>query len=275
VPGLPGKFSRKGHAARAHVVPRQCWQHWPWVTPPLSPAQARWPLTGLLPAGLDLVNLLGTRIPTLRRSLVAAYSTCTRALNCLLQAVERNQTWETLKRLLIFPRIALAASGRGGKATRSSSTQHCRINCLAAVMDHLGEFFARIHRQATTDGPRTRAQSGAAASETTAASPQAYDRTEEAVRALLADVAPGQALQLLTSDGVRGAAEPAVLTSLRELHPQAEGTNLEATLPEDRTDVTLSWATDQLLATEAVVRSLPPGSSADPPACGSSTCSTV
>jgi len=39
--------------------------------------------------------------------------------------------------------------------------------------------------------------------------------------------------------------------------PQTEGPNLEAPLPEERPDVTPSWATDQLLAMEAVVRSFP------------------
>jgi len=77
-------------------------------------------------------------------------------------------------------------------------------------------------------------------------------------------VAPGRALQLLTSDWVCDAADPAVLTRLRELHPQAEGPNLEAPLPEDRSDFTPTWASDQLLAVEAVIRSLPPGSAAGP-----------
>jgi len=48
--------------------------------------------------------------------------------------------------------IALAAPALGGKAARSSSTQQCRPNCLAAVMDPLGELMTRIHRQVATDG---------------------------------------------------------------------------------------------------------------------------
>jgi len=174
------------------------------------------------------------------------------------------QTRENLARLLLFPRIALAAPTRGGKATRSSSTQQCRLNCLASVMDPLGELITRILRPATTDGPRTRVQSRAAAPETAAASPQASDRTAAAVRAFLAEGAPGRALQLLTYDGVCDAADSAVLARLLELHPQAEGPNLEPPLPEDRPDVTPSWATDQLLAMKAVVRSSPPGSAAGP-----------
>jgi len=51
-----------------------------------------------------------------------------------------------------------------------------------------------------------------------------------------------------------------VLARLRELHPQAEAPNLEPPLPEDRPDVAPSWASDQLLAMETVVRSFPPGS---------------
>jgi len=69
-------------------------------------------------------------------------------------------------------------------------------------MDPMGELIARIHRQAAADAPRARAQSRAAAPETSAASPQASDRTAAAVRALLAEGAPGRALQLLTSKEV-------------------------------------------------------------------------
>jgi len=56
------------------------------------PAQARSPPAGPLPSGLNLVQLLGTRIPTLRRFPIAASSTCARAMSCLLQALERDQT---------------------------------------------------------------------------------------------------------------------------------------------------------------------------------------
>jgi len=94
-------------------------------------------------------------------------------------------------------------------------------------MDPMGELIARIHRQAAADAPRARAQSRAAAPETSAASPQASDRTAAAVRALLAEGAPGRALRLLTSEGVCDAADPAVVTRLRELNPHAEGPNLE------------------------------------------------
>jgi len=55
-----------------------------------------------------------------------------------------------------------------------------------------------------------------------------------------------------------------VLARLGQLHPQAEGPNLEPPLQEDRPDVATSWASDQLLAMEAVVRSFPPGSAAGP-----------
>jgi len=51
---------------------------------------------------------------------------------------------------------------------------------------------------------------------------------------------------------------------MRELHPQAEGPPLEPPLREDRPDDAPSWASDQLLAMEAVVQSFPPGSAAGP-----------
>jgi len=136
-------------------------------------------------------------------------SSCARALTWLLQAPEREQTWEALARLLILPRIALAALAKGGNATRSSATHQCRLQCLSSVLDHLEELVARIKREATADGPRTRARTrAAAASEGTDTSPQASDRTEAAVRTLLAEGAPGRAFQLLTSDGVCHSADP-------------------------------------------------------------------
>jgi len=129
-------------------------------------------------------------------------------------------------------------------------------------VDPLGELIARIQLHAATDGPRTRAESRTAAPETAAASPPASDRTAAAVRALLAEGAPGRALHFLTFDAVCEATDPAVLTCLRELPPKAEGRNMEPPLPEDRPDVATSWASDQLLAMESVVRCFPPGSAA-------------
>jgi len=208
--------------------------------------------------------LLDTQIPTLRKVPIAASSGCARALTCLLQAVERERTWEALARLLLFPSIALAASARGGKAIRSSSTQQCRLNCLSSVLDPLEELVGCVRLASTADGPRTRARTRAARAEAPDASSPASDRTAAAVRALLAEGAPGMALQLLTSGGVCDSADLAVLARLRELHPLADGPGLGAPLPENRPEVTPSWATDQLLAMEAVVRSFPPGSAAGP-----------
>jgi len=121
-----------------------------------------------------------------------------------------------------------------------------------------------VRRASPADGPRTRAKTRAAAVEAPEASSPASDRTAAAVRALLAEGAPGRAHQLLTSDGVCDSADPAVFARLRELHYQADGPGLVAPLPEDRPDVTLSWATEKLLAMEALVRLFPPDSASGP-----------
>jgi len=187
------------------------------------PAQAHSPLAGPLTAGLDLVHLLGTRIPTLRRVPIAASSTCARALTCLLQAMEQKKTCDTLARLLLVPRIALAAPRTGWQGNEVLFDPAMSTQLPSSGYGPIGELITRINRQAAINGPRTRAQSRAVATETTAASPQASNRTAAAFRALLAEGSPGRALQLLTSDGVCDAADPAVPTRLRELHPQAEG----------------------------------------------------
>jgi len=190
-------------------------------------AQTRSPLAGSAPPGLDILSLLATLFPTLRRVPIAGSSSCALALTCLLQAVDRKQTWEALARLLLFLRIELASPTRGGKTTRSSSTQHCRLNCLSSVLDPLKELVARLRRASPADGPRTRAVIRAAASEAPDPSSQASDRTAAAVRALLAEGSPGRVLQLMTSDGVCDKADPTVLACLRELHPQTDGPGLE------------------------------------------------
>jgi len=74
-------------------------------------------------AGARFAHLLATQIPTQRRVPIASSFSCARALTFLLQAVEREKTWEALARRHLFPGIALAAQASGGKATRSSSTQ--------------------------------------------------------------------------------------------------------------------------------------------------------
>jgi len=148
-------------------------------------------LTNHIPPPSLQFRLSASQIPKLRRVPIAASSSCARALTSLLPAVERKQTWEALARLLIFTRIALAAPDRGGKATRSSSTQQCRKNCLSFVIYPLKELVARIMRTAPADDPRTQARTRVLASESTDTSPQASDRKAAAVRALLAEEAPG------------------------------------------------------------------------------------
>jgi len=61
-------------------------------------------------------------------------------------------------RVLIFPRVALAAAAWGGK---ESTIQQFRLNCLAVVINPLGELIACIHRQVTTDGLSEGAPGGA------------------------------------------------------------------------------------------------------------------
>jgi len=182
------KIQRLGPGARARSAPPRCWR------PSLSGAPP--------PKGTDIFQLLATQIPKLRKIPIAASSSYARVLTCLLQTREREQTWEALDRLLFFPSIALAAPARGGKATRASSAQQCRLNCLWSVLDPLEELIARVKRATPAEDPRTRARTRAAASEATrASSSQASDRTAAAVRALLGEGVAGRALQLLTSDG--------------------------------------------------------------------------
>jgi len=121
--GLPGNIPARGGVPVSTLIHGGTGGTVPGQQRPPPPAQDHSPLEGPLPAGLDRVHLLGTRIPTMRRVPIAATSTCARALTCLQHALEQEQTRETLTRLLVFPRIALAAPARGCKATRSSSTQ--------------------------------------------------------------------------------------------------------------------------------------------------------
>jgi len=86
------------------------------------------------PQGLDVLQLLASQSPTLRRVPNTASSSFSRALTCLPQTVKREQTCDSLARFLLCPRMAMVARTRGEKATRSSrnssfaSTAYCRYS---------------------------------------------------------------------------------------------------------------------------------------------------
>jgi len=77
------------------------------------------PLDALRPSGLDIVALLGAAGPVRRRVSLGCATLVARALACVLAAFQREQSWESLARLLL-PRVCLAAPGRGGKRAGAS-----------------------------------------------------------------------------------------------------------------------------------------------------------
>jgi len=154
------------------------------------------------PKGLDILYLLATLIPTLRRVPIAESSSCARALTCLPAGRgTRAGVGGPGPPSRLRPHRA-ARPGPRGEGHTTSSTQQCLLNCLSSVLDPLEELVACVKRATPAGDPRTLARTRAAASEAPVASSDASDRTAAAVRALFAEGAPGRALQLLTSDGV-------------------------------------------------------------------------
>jgi len=123
--------------------------------------------------------------------------------------VEREQTWE--------PWFAFSSSyvshlpPRPGVAGLHGLLDTAVASQLPVVGRRSTGGVDRPDPMPSGSGPRTRARARAAASEATEASPQASDRTAVAVRALLAEGAPWEALQLLTSDGVCDSPDRTVL----------------------------------------------------------------
>jgi len=191
---------------------------------------------GPLPVGLDLVHLLTTRIPTLSRVPIAASSTCARSLNFLLQAVEREQTWETLTRLPLFPpthRPCGTHTGRQGNEVFLGTAMPPQLPC---VRYRPPGGHGCPHQPAGGGGwpPNTGLTQDRGVGGSQRLAP-GLGRMVAALRALLAGGVPGRPIQILTSDNICEAGDPAALAHLRQLHPQADGPSLEAPHPEDRT----------------------------------------
>jgi len=112
------------------------------------------------PSGQDIVALLGAAGPVRRRLQLGCATLVARALACVLAAFQREQSWESLARLLLLPRVCLAAPGRGGK--RAGCVQLCRTGCMSVVQDPLEVLLARVPRDSPPEGSRTRSRSKAA-----------------------------------------------------------------------------------------------------------------
>jgi len=206
VPDLPRNIPARARCPGTRC-PRRYWRHWAWVTPP--PQHRRIATGRAPPCGLGPRTRSGTRIATLRRVPIAAFCTCVRALNCLLQSLERDQTFDTLTPLLIFPRIALAAPARGGKLTPSSSTQKMPAQLPSGSHEPLGGT-DRLHPQVGEDrwlpdtSPKQGRGTGDGCCLAPSLSPHCCGRPRPPRRRC--------AIQLLTSYGVCDAADPAALT---------------------------------------------------------------
>ena len=174
------------------------------------------PLTQPCPASLtptpldilkdDTATLL--HIPRQARELVAM------ALAATLRHFVHSPSWESLQRLLAFPKIILAPLDRGGRSHWHVVSKTVQKRAQRYMDDTVEISWAQTRRKAKTPAPqlRTRQQHQNAES---LQSKALLDRVES----LVAQGAVSKACSLLSSDGIMDAKDPAVLEELRRLHP--------------------------------------------------------
>jgi len=217
------------------------------------------PLDARRPSGLDIVALLGAAGPVRRRVPLGCATLVARSLAFVLAAFLREQSWESLARLLLLPRVCLAAPGRGGKRA-VASVQLCWAGCMSVVQDPLEVLLALVRGDSPPEGACTRSRSKAAQGHGVGGGVD--DVTQEAARNLLGEGAPARAQQLLSSERIHDSGDPEVFAKRQALHPQ--DIQYHAPAAEHARPLPRAWSEDQVLSMEAPVRSCPPGGSAGP-----------
>ena len=129
----------------------------------------------------------------------------------------------SLFRLLLFPRIALAArkpsEGVPANGARDALNERCVFVLRSDIPTILGRF--RDNDQARPARKKARRPQQATRPDN--------ERTLAAIRALMAEGAPARAVQLLTSAGLHDPDDQAVQIKLAQLHPV--GSCIMAPLP--------------------------------------------
>ena len=199
----------------------------------------------------DIFEYLKTPVAISRRVAPASANTVSQTLAILIKGLLERRTWGALFRLLLFPRVALAARKHGDPLPANGPRDALNEKCVFMLRSDIPTILGRLHD----------ATEGARPARKRARQPQREarpdnDRTLASIRALMAEGAPARAVQLLTSDGLHDPDDPMVQRKLSELHPM--GAHIVAPLPVswERKE---SWGASDIEAMRALLQSFPPG----------------
>jgi len=171
------------------------------------------------------------------------------------------QTWESLQRLLLFPKFALGKKDRGG--SRKDNSAFCRQRCSAAVTSPLSALWSDLIPTQQRSSDRLRNRKRLAESARNAEEDDVNDpRTVDSIRRYLNEGAPGRAFKLLSSHGLHDPSDRAVLDRLKELHPS--DAPLPVPEPIERSPDPLDVSDADKERMRALVSSFPAGSAGGP-----------
>ena len=189
--------------------------HRPQQDPPPMPTT---PLTTSEPlSSPTLQDILSLRRPTMRHIPQGARAACGKSLGLLLRAVVTQQSWESLQRLFLFPKLVLQNPPRWGKRHRTANTKRIVDHCRAILERPLAELWTEMQ----AERPEPRPSRKRFTVNRDPGGRDMYDELLEAqVQALLSEGALGKAAKHLTSDGVHGADSLGIWETLQQLHPK-------------------------------------------------------
>ena len=178
-----------------------------------------------------LAELLAANIPTMRHIPNACRRDLSVTLGELLAGLTAHPTWELFHNLMCLPKLVLGIPKRRGQAHRRQAAADVTRRLCAFRRGDLSALWVEALRRpskSTTQRPTRRS---------TRADEDPSDMPEAAVtliKALVQEGALSKAAEMLVSEKVLDASDPAVLARLKELHPIGEQVSLGGDNPLPR-----------------------------------------
>ena len=189
------------------------------------------------------------------------------ALGRVLGAFCEQRTWESLRDLLGFGKVVLAAPPRGGRRRLPALEREIILRANALGNTPLEALWAR-----STPGrraPRTSTRLPAVGADTSSTTDGALpEQMISRVTSLVAEGALSKACKHMVSKGIWDCADFKVQRKLQDLHPTAPAPDLAAlnldSLPRFTWDTSMKGTADRLQGLLALIGSFPPGSAGGP-----------
>ena len=174
----------------------------------------------------SVLDILRCRVPTLRHVPGGLQADVTRILAGTIEGYVASPCPSSLFGVLAFPKLVLRPVRVRGKHAAQQQEAALRLRLGLFERGEWGQLWEALTKDLNPPGVATRAAKRARGD-----GPGAEEASRRRVEALVADGAPGKALQNLLSSGVHDSSDPAVLAKLRELNPAGAPPNA-TDLPE-------------------------------------------